>query len=346
MLDGRPALAGDRSTPETASTSPTPWANWACSSGSADVVVMGGSFVPGHRRSQSAGARAARPADGAPAHYASTRPTSMRELFARPRPSRRADGRHCRGTRPACWTTRPSRRRMGAAALAYAGPPGRARSMRLARARAPAARMKLSTPRWWYSADGRGPGAGDAHGADAGVLDLGRRRPPVASPGPARRSPALPVICVGNLTVGGTGKTPVVRELLRRAAWPGTVLSRGYGGRLQGPLRVDPAVHTAAEVGDEPLMLARDLRSGSPATASPGRSPPRADGAKVLVMDDGHQNPSVRKTLSLVVVDGETRERRVAVRRRRGVPGRPDARTAGRRPGPRRRRRDAAARRP
>jgi tetraacyldisaccharide 4'-kinase len=122
--------------------------------------------------------------------------------------------------------------------------------------------------------------------------------------------PGAPVICVGNLTVGGAGKTPVVREIAARLAARGVdaqVLSRGYGGRLHGPVRVDPARHASAEVGDEPLMLAagipvwvsRDRAAGAVAAAGAG--------AGAIVMDDGHQNPAVKKALSLVVVDGETR---------------------------------------
>jgi len=120
----------------------------------------------------------------------------------------------------------------------------------------------------------------------------------------------VPVICVGNLTMGGTGKTPVVRALVQNLSGRGlraAALSRGHGGRLVGPLQVDPTRHTSAEVGDEPLMLAtsgsiwisRDRPAGALAAVRSGE--------QVLVMDDGHQNPSLRKTLSLVVVDGETR---------------------------------------
>ena len=115
-----------------------------------------------------------------------------------------------------------------------------------------------------------------------------------------------PVICVGNLTVGGSGKTPVVRELLRRLP-DAHGLSRGYGGRLEGPIRVDPAAHTADDVGDEPLMLAQ----GSPVWIARDRvAGARAaveGGAQALVLDDGHQNPALKKTVSLIVVDGETR---------------------------------------
>jgi len=119
------------------------------------------------------------------------------------------------------------------------------------------------------------------------------------------------VICVGGLTLGGTGKTPVVREVLDRLAARGVAahaLSRGYGGRLKGPLRVDPSQHIASEVGDEPLMLARDHPTWIAADRIAGAVSATAGGAEAIVMDDGHQNPSLKKTLSLVVVDGETRD--------------------------------------
>jgi tetraacyldisaccharide 4'-kinase len=164
--------------------------------------------------------------------------------------------------------------------------------------------MKLSTPRWWYSRDGRGSGAiarlvltpVSWIWAAATARRIARGRPV---------DPGVPVFCVGNLTVGGTGKTPVVREIAGRLG--GVVLSRGYGGSEAGPLRVDRDQHTAAQVGDEPLMLARDLRVWIARDRAAGALAAARDGAKVIVMDDGHQNPSVAKALSLVVVDGETR---------------------------------------
>lgn len=162
--------------------------------------------------------------------------------------------------------------------------------------------MKLSTPRWWYTR-GRAPGV-----VVRAVLTplswiwawMTARR--IARGQPA--DPGVPVICVGNLTMGGTGKTPVVREIARRLG--GHVLTRGYGGSQPGPLRVEPD-HTAADVGDEPVMLAKDLPVWIARDRAAGALAAARAGAPVIVMDDGHQNPTVRKTLSLVVVDGETR---------------------------------------
>lgn len=119
------------------------------------------------------------------------------------------------------------------------------------------------------------------------------------------------MICVGNLTVGGTGKTPVVREIVRRLIADGRsahILTRGHGGRLRGPTRVDCARHAAAEVGDEALMLAADAPVWIARDRVAGARAAVQAGARMIVMDDGHQNPNVRKTLSLIVVDGETRD--------------------------------------
>jgi tetraacyldisaccharide 4'-kinase len=116
------------------------------------------------------------------------------------------------------------------------------------------------------------------------------------------------VVCVGGLTVGGAGKTPIAREIARRlAAGRPHLVSRGYGGRLAGPVRVDPERHSAAEVGDEPLMLARDFPVWVARDRAAGARAAAQAGAGAIVLDDGHQNPSVTKTLSLVAVDGETR---------------------------------------
>lgn len=120
----------------------------------------------------------------------------------------------------------------------------------------------------------------------------------------------VPVISIGNLTVGGSGKTPVAREVLRLLGVSGVKahgVSRGYGGRIEGPVRVDPAVHTATDVGDEPLMLAGEAPMWVARDRLEGARAAVAAGAQALVLDDGHQNPALKKTLSLIVVDGETR---------------------------------------
>jgi tetraacyldisaccharide 4'-kinase len=118
-----------------------------------------------------------------------------------------------------------------------------------------------------------------------------------------------PVVCVGNFVAGGAGKTPTALALAqillaegRRVAF----LSRGYGGaRRAEPLQVDPNIHNAAAVGDEPLLLA----GVAPCWVGPDRvwSAGLAveAGADVLVLDDGLQNPSLAKTLAFAVVDGE-----------------------------------------
>ena len=166
--------------------------------------------------------------------------------------------------------------------------------------------MPAKEPGWWYG-EHRGPMARLLGPISRVWAYAAERRINRATPYRA----SLPVICVGNFTAGGTGKTPLaihIAGLLTERGERPAFLTRGYGGRQRGPHRVDAALDTAADVGDEPLLLARhapvmvarDRVAGARAIeAQAGVAPPT-----VIVMDDGLQNPALAKDLVVAVVDG------------------------------------------
>jgi tetraacyldisaccharide 4'-kinase len=117
----------------------------------------------------------------------------------------------------------------------------------------------------------------------------------------------VPVICIGNPTLGGAGKTPTaiaVAQLLSAMGEKPGFLSRGYGGSDAGPVLVDADSHAAAQVGDEPLLLAQHFPTFVSRDRVAGARLAAASGVSVLVLDDGFQNPVLAKDCSLLVIDG------------------------------------------
>ena len=159
----------------------------------------------------------------------------------------------------------------------------------------------MRTPEFWRR-DGLAARALAPAAWAYGAIAARRRRAARAA------SPPVPVVCVGNLVAGGAGKTPVALTLgAELAARRHAVhfLSRGYGGGEKGPLLVDLRRHGADDVGDEPLLLARVAPSWVSADRPAGAAAAADGGAALVLMDDGHQNATVAKAYSIVVIDGE-----------------------------------------
>lgn len=161
--------------------------------------------------------------------------------------------------------------------------------------------MAMRAPDFWYS---------DANESVAFVLKplgwlygfVGRTRAAMTVPFRA----SVPVVCVGNLTAGGTGKTPLaiaIGERLKARGLKVAFLSRGYGADVPGAMIVDAAEDAAEDVGDEPLLLAQHAMTVVSPDRPAGARLAVSRGAQVIVMDDGFQNPSLTKDLSLIVVD-------------------------------------------
>lgn len=161
--------------------------------------------------------------------------------------------------------------------------------------------MPLRTPSWWYERSSLWP----ALLAPAGLVWNAVTRARWAFAKPYRSS--LPVICIGNFTAGGAGKTPAVlavAHILGNAGERSVFLTRGYGGCTHGPHLVNPSHDTPHLVGDEPLLLAREAPTIVAADRAEGARLAERQDASVIIMDDGFQNPGLAKTVSLIVIDG------------------------------------------
>lgn len=163
--------------------------------------------------------------------------------------------------------------------------------------------MRLEPPSWWY-------GSSPTDRLKAALLSpfawvygaAVQARFALAKPYRSR----LPVICVGNFTVGGAGKTPLalaLAEIMRGMGHVPAFLTRGYGGSLVGPHKVDPERDSASEVGDEALLLARAAPTVLARARPVGAKAIEALGASVIIMDDGFQNPSLEKDLVIIAID-------------------------------------------
>ena len=122
------------------------------------------------------------------------------------------------------------------------------------------------------------------------------------------KSSPLPLICVGNTGVGGAGKTPTalaLGSLLESMGHPYRFLTRGYGGKEKGPLIVNGFYHKAEQVGDEPLLLAKAQTTIMAKDRVQGLALIKKESAHAIIMDDGYQNPTLKKTLNILVIDGK-----------------------------------------
>ncbi|MEJ2118051.1 MAG: tetraacyldisaccharide 4'-kinase, partial [Alphaproteobacteria bacterium] len=165
--------------------------------------------------------------------------------------------------------------------------------------------MRLEQPNWWYGSRIIDKARALALSPAGGLYGLAAEARFAFAL--AYRS-SLPVICAGNFTLGGAGKTPLaiaVAELARDWGGKPAFLTRGFGGRIEGPHRVDIARDKVADVGDEALLLARVAPTFVAHNRMKGaRTIERAGIADIIIMDDGFQNPSLAKSMSVIAVDG------------------------------------------
>lgn len=169
--------------------------------------------------------------------------------------------------------------------------------------------LRLNTPSFWYDTETPTAQAkASALAAFSGLYAIGHAMHRLFSPA-AQAVAGVRVICIGNLVAGGGGKTPAALAVMDMIQTHGLAanpcfLTRGYGGTAAGPLAVNPATHSARDVGDEALLLAAQAPTIVARDRLAGARHAAALGHDLIVMDDGLQNPTLKKDLSILVIDG------------------------------------------
>lgn len=168
--------------------------------------------------------------------------------------------------------------------------------------------MNIKPPSFWYRTGEQAPPLAEKAIAPLSRLYLAGHK--MRQSKGKREKISIPVLCLGNLNAGGAGKTPAALALMKiirenELAKNPFFLSRGYGGREKGPMRVDPGIHAARDAGDEPLLLAAQAPAVIARDRAAGAHLAVRRGADMIVMDDGLQNPDLEQDVKIAVIDGE-----------------------------------------